>query len=152
MQATSLRVVHQIGASAILEKDAPRIAAPIPLRPDVWYFDSTLKLLGYDFARTTFAPGDTITLTTYTESIYPPPATVAWRVELVDRAGNGLSKVERDPFANKFPVQRWHPGEFARDEWSLAFPANAAPGVYDVQMQMFRRADGDIRSVFRVSS
>ena len=147
-----LHVVHQIGASAILEKNVPRIAAPIPSRPDVWYFDSTLKLLGYDLARTTFAPGETITLTMYTESIYPPYATVAWRIELLDRAGNVVSKVERDPFANKFPVQRWHPGEIARDEWSLAFPANAAPGVYDVRMSLFRRASGEVRSVFRIAS
>jgi len=147
----SLRGVFQAGASAILQKDLPAQARAQPSLRDEWTFRATLKLLGYDLARTTFAPGETISLTTHSETIYPPRDTVRWRIELVNRAGAVMSQAEADPFANKYPLQRWSPGIVARDAWSLPMPAQATPGAYDVRLGLFRRTDGDLTSVFRMS-
>ncbi|MDO8625688.1 MAG: hypothetical protein Q7R47_06400, partial [Candidatus Diapherotrites archaeon] len=121
-----LRVVYQAGESAILDKDVtPDYGPKPPYRSDM-NFEKTLTLIGYDLPRTTFQPGETIPLTTWTQSLYPPSATVAWRVELVDRAGQVIRRIERDPFDNKYPLQRWPPGKYARDTWNLALDPKIA--------------------------
>ena len=146
------KIAYQSGASAILEKQVSPAAAPMPAIPTLLYYGSTIKLLGYDLSRTTFAPGETITLTTYTESLYPPLATVGWRVELQGRNGNVVSKASGDPFGNKYPLQRWSPGQFARDTWSLPLDPNLAPGIYKLQLGLYRRVDGEFVDVHTLPS
>jgi hypothetical protein len=136
------RVIYQNGASAIVQKDSPPVPAPAPQHIERWYFESSIKLIGYDLPRTTFAPGETITLTTYTESIDPPPFTLGWRVQLVGRGGEIASQAAGDPFADKYPLQRWPPGVPARDVWTLPLSPNIPSGVYELKMGLFRRTDG----------
>ena len=147
---TKLRVVYRWGDSAILDKDTPPDFGPKPpYRSDI-NFSNTLTLIGYALPRTTFRPGETITLTTWTQSLYPPPATVAWRVELIDHANQVVSRIERDPFGNKYPLQRWAPGKYARDVWNLPLDQNLAPGAYDLRMALFRRVDGELIDARRI--
>ncbi len=145
------RVVHQIGDSAILEKPAPPRVDFAPQVRLPWVFGSTLKLLGYDLARPIAQAGVTLTFTTYVESIYPPPATVGWRAELVDRSGNVVGKAEADPFANKYPLERWPLGKIARDTWSLPIDANAAAGAYELRLGLYRRENGEPIGVWHAS-
>lgn len=156
-RTSSARIVRQNGNSAILQKDLPFVAAPAPSHAARWYFESvpdlvTLQLIGYDLPRTAFAPGETVTLTTYTESAYPPAATIGWRVMLETRDGTAVSKVEGEPFANKYPVQRWPPGMIARDTWTLPLAPDTPPGIYDVRVGLFRRAGGEYVDVYRLSA
>ncbi len=138
-----VQIVYQNGASAIVQKTRPSIAAPTPQFASNIYFGSTLKLLGYDLARTTYAPGDSLTLTTYIESVYPPPATVTWRVQVLDYHNHVVSQAQTDPFANFYPVQRWPAGKFTRDTWTLALNNNLPPGAYALQLGLYRRDTGD---------
>lgn len=136
------QVIYRNGVSAIAQKDAPTLAAPAPARRAVWYFGSAIKLLGYDLPRVNFSPGETVTLTTYIESIYPPPVTAGWRMEVLDHTGAVAAQVAGDPFANKYPLQRWPPGRYARDEWSLPLDPHLSPGVYTLQLGLYGRMDG----------
>lgn len=136
------RVIYRDGASEIVQKPAPSTAAPKPQHVEYWYFESSIKLLGYDLPRTTFAPGETITLTTYTESLAPPYFTLGWRVQLVGRDGEIASQASGDPFAAKYPLQRWPPGMSTRDVWTLPLKSDIAPGVYELRMGLYRRSDG----------
>ncbi len=136
------QVIYRNGASGIVQKGAPGTAAPNPQHVEYWYFESSIKMLGYDLPRTTFAPGETITLTTYTESLAPPYFTLGWRVQLVGRADEIVSQVSGDPFAAKYPLQRWPPGVSTRDVWSLPLKSDIAPGVYELRMGLYRRTDG----------
>jgi len=147
----SLRVVYQSGASAILQKELPPQAKSQPRVRDEWSYLTTLKLLGYDLARTTFVPGETISLTTYSETIYPPWNTIRWRAELVNHAGKVISQVEADPFDNRYPLQRWSPGIAARDVWSLPVPPETPPGAYLIRLGLYRRTDGEWLGAFRLS-
>jgi hypothetical protein len=139
---SGLRVVYQNGAAAILEKVVTPTTVLPPSQVARWEFGTTLRLNGYDLAQTTFHPGETIALTTTIESVRPPSATVYWRVELVDRNGNAVSKVAGDPFANRYPLQRWPPGMTARDVWTLPLDRSLAPGLYDLRMGLYRRSGG----------
>ena len=136
------RIVYQNGRSAIIEKDPTPLVAPMPSHISRWHFNTAIKLLGYDLERTSFLAGETISLTTYIESIYPPPQTVSWRLELTDRTFQVVAKSSADPFKNKFPLQRWTPGRYARETWSLALDHDLAPGVYDLHLGLYRREDG----------
>ncbi len=147
-----LRVVYRVGSSAIIDKDVPPDYGPKPpFRSDL-IFGSTLTLIGYDLPRTQILPGETLTLTTWTQALYPPPATVAWRMELLDHNARVISRSERDPFGNKYPLQRWAPGKYTRDVWSLPLNANVTPGVYAVRLALFRRSDGELIGVRPVYS
>ncbi|HEX2999243.1 MAG TPA: hypothetical protein VHR86_03285, partial [Armatimonadota bacterium] len=79
-----LQIVYRNGDSAVLKKQAPPSTAPVPATTTPWHFTSFIRLLGYDLPKTVYVPGDVLSLTTYTESLSPPDATVGWRVELVD--------------------------------------------------------------------
>ncbi len=136
------RVIYQNGASAIVEKNESTPPAPAPQHISRWHFNTAIRLLGYDLPRVSFSPGETITLTTYTESIYPPPVTAGWRMELLNRNGVVVSQTSRDPFDDKYPLQRWPPGRYARDAWSLPLASNLPPGVYTIQLGLYGRVDG----------
>jgi hypothetical protein len=137
------RILYQNGNSAIVEKELPVLISPSPSHISVWHFNTAIKLLGWDMARTTYKPGETITVTTYIETIYPPPHTTYWRLELSDRNDQVLISKTGDPFANKFPLQRWSPGRFAREQWSLTIDRDLTPGVYDLRLGLFRRDNGE---------
>ena len=136
------RVIYQNGTSAIIEKATQPLDAPTPTHISRRYFNTAIKLLGYDLPRTTFKPGETITTTTFVESIYPPPQTVGWRFELVDQTQHIVTTIAADPFANKFPLQRWSPGRYAQDKWVIVIDPSLPPGMYDLQLGLFRRQDG----------
>ena len=138
-----LRVVYRAGSAAILDKDVPADLGPKPTYRSDLNYGTTLTLIGYEIPRMSFQPGETISLTTVYQSLYPPPATVAWRTELVDSVGRVIQRIERDPFNNKYPLQRWAPGKFARQAWTIPLDANLAPGVYEIRESLFRRADGE---------
>ncbi|HEX7589238.1 MAG TPA: hypothetical protein VF478_13060, partial [Anaerolineae bacterium] len=116
--------------------------------PVRWYYGPWIKMLGFDLPRTTLLPGEAITLTTYTESILPPLWTVGWRVLLVDRGGQIVSRETRDPFAGKYPVQRWPPNVPARDVWSLPLSPTLPAGVYELKVGLYRRENGQELEVF----
>ena len=147
-----MHVVYQAGQSALLEKEPPEVSGPMPEHrapPHLveMNFDNTLTLLGYDIARTVFAPGETISLTTHIQTLYPPSATVGWRVELIreNRANDAVaSRVEAAPFGGKYPLQRWPPGKSVSETWHLQLDPNLAPGQYHLRMGLFRRADGEM--------
>ncbi len=142
-----VRIVRQIGTSAIIDKDIPPDYGPQIAQGSALMFGSTLTLIGTEIPRTTFQPGETLTFATWTQALYPPPATVAWRMELLDHSGRVVSRVERDPFGNKYPLQRWPPGRYIREEWALPLDPALPPGVYDLRMALFRRADGELMEV-----
>ncbi len=150
-EALPVNLVYRAGDCAIVQRRTAPLATAKPAHALSLYYESTLHLLGYDLPRTTFEPGETITFTTHTEAVYPPPATIYWRAQLADRAGKIISQVERDPFGNRYPVQRWFPGAVANDAWALPMPAQLAPGAYQLQLGLYRRTDGmfvDVHPLF----
>ncbi|MCL4394794.1 MAG: hypothetical protein M1482_08350, partial [Chloroflexi bacterium] len=150
------QVLYQNGTSAIVQKAEPEIVKPVPQHASQWVFASalgqTIRLLGYDMPRTTFLAGETVTFTTYAESIYPPQVTAGWRAAIVDRDDNVVSGVSADPFAGRYPVQRWPMGRFSTEHWALPLEPNLPPGRYQVQLGLYGRVDGREFSPFYTDS
>ncbi|MCI0476102.1 MAG: hypothetical protein L0Y55_07625, partial [Anaerolineales bacterium] len=144
-----MHILYQSGQSAILEKEPPQVSGPMPEHrapphPVEMNFDNTLTILGYEIPKTVFASGETIALTTHIQTLYPPPASVSWRVELVDRTNQVVSRVEAEPFGGKYPLQRWPPGKYALEQWRVPLDQNIAPGLYNLRIGLFRRTDGEM--------
>ncbi len=149
--AAQTRVVYQYENAAILQKAAPPRVDYAPQFLTPWHFMHTLRLLGYDVARTTIHAGETLTFTTYTQTGLPPPATVYWRAELLNRNGGVVAKAEREPFGGKYPLQRWQPNQIARDEWRLTLAPDATPGAYELRLGLYRRDNGAPIDVWHTS-
>jgi hypothetical protein len=66
----------------------------------------------------------------------------------VNRAGQIVSRVTGDPFAGKYPVQRWPPNVLTRDVWTLPLDSDLPPGAYELKMGLFRRENGQELDVF----
>lgn len=147
-----VQVVFQKGNTVIAQKNVGAIKPTVPTHISRWHYESIINLIGYDLPREKIAPGDTLTFATLTESIYPPSVTVRWRAMLVDRNERVVSQMERDPFDNKYPVQRWPQGKSAREDWSLPIPADAAPGAYELRLGLLMRDSGEWRSAWPILS
>ena len=148
----SVQIAYQNGSAAILEKQASNGPTPAAVHPAMWQFGSTIRLLGYNLEPSSPLPGTLITLTTVTESMRPPPATVAWRVELVDRAGNVISKATGGPFGDRYPLQRWPPGRTSQDVWHLLLDPKMLPGSYDLRIGLYQSSDGQGVRVWPVNA
>ncbi len=140
--ATPVRTAFKSGAAAILEKPALPVTSVVPDRTEQWQFGSTLRLRGINLPRSQLAAGDSMTLTTFIESLRPPMATVGWRMELVNRQNKVVSQATGDPFSGRYPLQRWPPDSESRDVWTLPLGANMPPGGYDLRLGLYRRSDG----------
>lgn len=145
-------IAYRVGNAAILKKSMPLTADDTPSHAETWYYESTVKLLGYDLPRTTLAAGETVELMTYSTPLYPPPATIDWRLELVDRNGKVAAQANARPFQDRYPVERWHPGPLFADRWTLALDPNLPPGAYDLHLGLYRRTDGEFTDVHPLAS
>ena len=53
---------------------------------------------------------------------------------LVDEDGQGWDGDDHQPYDGLYPTSDWGAGEMVRDTFSLTVPADAPPGLYDVQL------------------
>ena len=61
---------------------------------------------------------------------------------LLDPSGNVLVADDRVPVHFAYPTTAWVPGEQVDDVYDLPLPANAPPGPYNLQIILYRAADG----------
>jgi 4-amino-4-deoxy-L-arabinose transferase-like glycosyltransferase len=101
-------------------------------------FDDKVALLGYRLDRRSAAPGESITLTTYWQSLGPTDfdyrifahAAVAGTDTVWARATDG-------PVFSTRPLSSWAEGEIVVDERLLTLDPHTPPGVYDLQLGWF---------------
>jgi hypothetical protein len=61
---------------------------------------------------------------------------------LVDGDGQGWAGDDHQPYGGLYPTSAWGAGEMVRDSFTLTIPANAPPGLYDVQVGWYDPATG----------
>ncbi len=126
----------------------PSPAAGDAMRPlDVRLGDS-IRLAGYDLPRTTFRPGEAVTLTLYWEALEPVQARYKVFTHLVGttwNAGQGnflWGQQDNEPLADRLPTTQWAPGALIADPYRIALDPAAPPGVYTVAVGMYGLVDG----------
>ncbi len=137
----ALQTLYRRGDSMIVAKPAnaaPAVDAAMPTAQ----FGDALALLDYNLPRATFRAGDVISFTARIQAQRVPAHQVVWRVQLRDRSHNAAAEARRDPFDNKFPLQRWPDGNVIQQSFALSLPLDLRAGLYDLQLGLYYVGSG----------
>jgi hypothetical protein len=104
-------------------------------------FDQELALVGWSLSPSqsmegwqSLAPGDTVLLDVVWQAQRALETDYAAFAHLVDAEGQGRAGDDHQPYDGRYPTSAWGAGEMVRDTFTLAVPADAPPGLYDVQV------------------
>jgi hypothetical protein len=104
--------------------------------------NALVTLAGFTLDQTSYAPGETLPLTLY----WQPKALIdtSYKVFVQMLAENGRLLTQQDhiPANGSRPTTGWAPGEFITDDYTLAIPADAAPGTYQLITGLYNAKTG----------
>lgn len=117
-------------------------------------FGTVARLIGYDLTKTTFAPGDTLSLTLYWRALQPSPAHWHIFVHLMDPHNDTTSGIvaQRDaaPRAGTYPFWVWQLDEVVSDTLTLTLPLDVPPGEYALLLGIYNLDTGERASIDHV--
>lgn len=79
-------------------------------------------------------PGDSVRLDVVWQARQALETNYAAFAHLVDAQGRGWAGDDHQPHGGLYPTSAWGAGEMVRDTFTLTIPADAPPGLYDVQV------------------
>jgi hypothetical protein len=79
-------------------------------------------------------PGDSIEVTIVWQAQQALETDYTAFAHLVDEDGQGWAGDDHQPHDGLYPTGNWGAGEMVRDTFTLTVPADATPGLYDVQV------------------
>ncbi|MBC7237488.1 MAG: hypothetical protein H5T69_16725, partial [Chloroflexi bacterium] len=104
-----------------------------------------IRLLGYDLAPTTAAPGQEIALVLYWRAEGPVSRSYKVFTHLLDAGGVVRGQQDNLPREGTYPTDRWQPGEIVVDRYCLKVDADAPPGAYRIEIGMYDPEQGNAR-------
>ena len=107
-------------------------------------FGERARLLGYELAPSSAAPGDEIPLTLYWEALAPMTEDYSVFVHLVD--GDGFIVGQRDmyPGQGTYPTSYWQPGEVIADSYMVPLsPTALTPQKLHLAVGLYRYSTGE---------
>jgi hypothetical protein len=111
-------------------------------RPAVAAFANGVELVGVDGLPSTLRLGRSLALNLQWRVARPPRADFVVYVHLVDSGGTRLAGYDTIPLESVFPPRLWDRGELVDQPMLIPVPAELRPGVYSVQIGMYRH-EGD---------
>jgi hypothetical protein len=134
------------------DEDSPAPEIAYPMQSTV---GDRIEFLGYDLTEgggCRFQPGIgakerlekfnvescLLLFTLYWESLVRVEADYTVFVHLLDPDGEILAQQDSRPQGGGFPTQEWLPGDLITDEYTLVLPADTQPGIYSVEVGMYR--------------
>jgi hypothetical protein len=121
-----------------IEIQAPPGEVPNPISVN---FDDKMALVGYDLDRRVVRPGEEVTLTLYWRGLRKMEHNYTISAQLVNDAQVKAAEDSNWPLKGDAPTMLWEPGNLLEDPKTLAVRADAPPGVYDVQITVFKKQD-----------
>ena len=98
-------------------------------------FGDAIRLIGVDLPAATLAPGDEQLVTFYLQALAPMTANYNVLVRLVAPDGSEIWRDEGWPWGA--PTSEWPVREVRPDGHTLAIPADAAPGLYQLVLSFY---------------
>jgi hypothetical protein len=92
-----------------------------------------LELAGYDLARETYAPGETMDLALYWETLSEMASDRTLLLQLADSDGQVAAQWAREP---AYPTSQWRAGDVWRDWRPLRVPPEVPAGVYELRARL----------------
>lgn len=112
---------------------AGRPGLPVALQRPVDYdFNGLVRLAGYEYSTDAVRPGESITVTLHWQAVAPMGDDFTVFVHLLGPGATSERVAQQDqpPLGGNYPTSVWQPGDEIVDQYVLAVPEDAAPGVY----------------------
>lgn len=94
-----------------------------------------LSLVGWTLdAPSGIQPGDSVSLTVVWQAQKAIDQDYVAFAHWVDQGGQGWAGDDHQPYDGLYPTSAWGAGEMVRDRFDLEIPADAPPGLYDLQV------------------
>jgi hypothetical protein len=122
---------------------SPAFGPDAPLAAD---WGGEIELLGFDLDRETVAPGETLTVTLTYRAMAAPQVNYTAFVHLLGppRPADGSpiwAQSDSEPCGGALPTGRWQAGDVIRDAITLAIPADAPAGEYELATGVYTWPD-----------
>lgn len=127
--------VAQVTITAPASPQPPAPVADWPTWPALTTFGNQVKLLGYSLSATSFAPGDTVSLSLYGQT---QSADTTFFAHLFDTDDNLVAQAE----AEECPRTNGHSADLVETCLSLALPGNLPAGSYQLRVGVYNQASG----------
>lgn len=100
-------------------------------------FGAQIRLLGYEFSTERAEPGQTVSFSFVWQAIKDLDEHYMLFVHLLNMDNQNGGIKDGPPTRNLYPTRYWRAGEVIRDQRTVTIPANAAPGVYRVEIGFY---------------
>ena len=120
----------------------PQAGAGVP-NPVNFNFGDRIALIGYDMARRTASPGETIHLTLYWQALAEMKENYSVFTHVLGEENRIWAQKDSWPQGGDAPTSTWEPGQTIVDEYELVIYADTPPDVYDVEIGLYLAATGD---------
>ena len=105
-----------------------------PLRADL---GEGVRLLGYAINTDRVAPGETLLLTLYWQSLAPMAESYTVFTHLLDTDGQIQAQMDSEPQGGSLPTDRWTVGQVVQDNYALTVSSEALPGPHVLEVGMY---------------
>ncbi|RIK22425.1 MAG: hypothetical protein DCC51_05030, partial [Anaerolineae bacterium] len=124
-----------------IEPNAPAGGESLPNAGN-YNFEDRIRLLGYDYDRRVYAPGDSLALTLFWEALRPSPGDYEVQIRLLDAEGNVLSTQQGRPGGGARPTTEWRPDETFVDTYDVSLAPVAAGQTAVIQIALVDAGTG----------
>jgi hypothetical protein len=122
-----------------LQAQESNVPNPVQIR-----FGAGMRLRGYDVSALTVAPGAPLTVTLHWEGIAPMPTDYTVSVQLIDAQWRKAAQSDAWPQDGAAPTSTWRKGQTLEETRVLTVAEDAAPGVYDLRLDVYTVQEGQI--------
>ncbi len=123
-----------VGYVTVGEEGERRLSPAYPLPADL---GGEIRMLGYDLAASTLAPGQDLDLTVYWQALVEMERDYTVFVHLVGQDGQIVSQQDGQPEKGFYSTSFWDRGEVVRDEHVLSLPSDVQAGEYELRAGMY---------------
>jgi 4-amino-4-deoxy-L-arabinose transferase-like glycosyltransferase len=112
-------------------------------------FANGIRLLGYDIAEETIAPGEPVRLRLFWQTTAPVDAQFKVFTHLLGDVFNAETEnflwgqQDNEPVNNKRPTTTWRPGEIIVDAYAMPTALNAPAGSYTLEIGLYNPVTGE---------
>jgi len=129
-------------ASASLDKELARLGrlsqALSRMRYPLWRsFGGEVALLGYSLEPDTAQPGDTLELSTWWYPLQEMDREYTAFVHVLAPDGSVTAQEDKLLERRRVATSQWEPGVLAMEEYDMVLPADAATGVYTINLGVY---------------
>lgn len=121
----------------ILQPSGRMFSAPTIQHPQFARFGDSIHLLGYRIESASAKRGQPLEVVLDWFAPQPPRTSYKVFVHLLDNTGQLRAQQDSIPLGGTLPTDRWYPGEYITDSYSIPLPPDLTPGDYRIEIGMY---------------